>query len=138
MRNKNGCNGNLKRSKFLTISCSVQVTRLWPRWMPICFYKSFWEALKEEIMNTLRHFRSHQLFERSFNATYVALIPKKIGVVALRDYRPISLISGVYDIISKVLIKRLKRMLHKLVNTHLMAFIINRRQMMDTAFIANE
>lgn len=88
-------------------------------------------------MNTLQHFHSHQVFERSFNATYVALIPKKIGVAALRDYRPINLISGVYKIIAKVLTERLKRVVNKLVNTHQMTFIKG-RQIMDAAFIANE
>jgi len=58
---------------------------LGPDGYPMCFYQCFWEVLKEDIMNTLQHFHSHQVFERSFNATYVALIPKKIGAAALRD-----------------------------------------------------
>lgn len=76
----------------------------------MCFYQSFWEVLKEDIMNTLQHFHSHQVFGRSFSATYVSLILKRIGAAALRDYRLISLISGVYKIVAKVLTERLKRL----------------------------
>ncbi|WMV09305.1 hypothetical protein MTR67_002690, partial [Solanum verrucosum] len=39
-----------------------------PDGYPMCFYQCFWEVLKEDIMNTLQHFHSHQVFERSFNA----------------------------------------------------------------------
>jgi hypothetical protein len=37
-------------------------------------------------------------FEKSLNATFVALIPKKARVVEIKDFRPISLVSGVYKL----------------------------------------
>jgi len=55
----------------------------------------------------------------------------------LRDFRPISLITGVYKIIAKVLAERLKRVISKLVNKHQMDFIKG-RQIMDAALIASE
>ena len=94
-----------------------------PDGFPISFYQSFWEMLKEDILSTLRQFHDHQMFEKSLNATYVALIPKKVGVVELRDFRPISLIGGIYKIIAKILAERLKKVISKLVNKHQMAFI---------------
>lgn len=39
-------------------------------------------------------FHSQQVFERSFSAPFVALIPKKVGVSELRDFRRISHITG--------------------------------------------
>jgi hypothetical protein len=39
---------------------------------------------------------------RSFNATFVALIPKKAGAVEIKDFCSISLVSGVYKIISSL------------------------------------
>lgn len=45
-------------------------------------------------------------FEKSFNATIVSLISKKACVVDIKDFRPISLVGGVYKIISKVLASR--------------------------------
>jgi hypothetical protein len=43
------------------------------------------------------------------------LIPKKAGAMDIKDFRPISLIGGMYKIISKVLANRLKSMLEKIV-----------------------
>jgi len=60
-----------------------------------------------------------------------------VGVNDLRDFRPISLITGVYKIIAKVLAERLKGVISKLVNKHQMAFIKG-SQIMDAALIASE
>jgi hypothetical protein len=49
--------------------------------------------------------------EKSFNATFVSLISKKIDAVDVKDFRPISLVGGVYNIISKVLANRFKSVL---------------------------
>ena len=46
----------------------------------------------------------------------MALIPKKVGANDLRDFRPISLVTGVYKLIAKVLAERLKKVIDKLVN----------------------
>ena len=66
----------------------------------------------------------------------MALIPKKVGANDLRDFRPISLITGVYKIIVKLLVERLKKVIDKLVNKNKMAFIKG-RQIMDAALIAS-
>jgi len=88
-------------------------------------------------MGTLQYFHEHHVFEKSLNATFVALIPKKAGAVELRDFRPISLISGVYKIIAKVLTEIMKRVMDSLVNKHQMVFIKG-RQIIDEALIASE
>uniref|UniRef100_A0A0V0HBD2 Putative ovule protein n=1 Tax=Solanum chacoense TaxID=4108 RepID=A0A0V0HBD2_SOLCH len=106
-----------------------------PDGFPMIFFETFWEVLKKDIINTLSHFHSNQNFEKSFNATFIALIPKKAGASELKDYRPISLIGGVYKIIAKLLAERLKRVVSKLVNKNQMAFIKG-RQIMDAALIA--
>ena len=55
------------------------------------------------MMAVFKEFHESGKFEKSFNATFVALIPKKAGAMEIKDFRPISLISVVYKIISKVL-----------------------------------
>ncbi|OIT39647.1 putative acyl-activating enzyme 19 [Nicotiana attenuata] len=101
------------------------------------FFHSCWDIVKEDVMQTLRNIHKHEFFEKSFNASYIALIPKKIGARELRDFRPISLIGSVYKIISKVLTERLKTVISKLVDRHQMAFIKG-RQIMDATLVANE
>ncbi|KAG5611198.1 hypothetical protein H5410_022479 [Solanum commersonii] len=53
---------------------------------PMSFFQDFWEMLKDDILQPLQNFHSQQVFERSFNATYVALIPNKVGAIELRDH----------------------------------------------------
>ncbi|XP_047268842.1 uncharacterized protein LOC124898822 [Capsicum annuum] len=104
---------------------------------PINFYLTFWELIKGDIMVIMQYFHDHQVFEKSLNATYVALIPKKAGETELRDFRLISLISGVYKILAKALAERLKKVIAGLVKKHQMVFIKG-RQIMDAALIASE
>jgi len=108
-----------------------------PDGFPMSFYLSFWEILKENIIKAIQEFHARQITEKSFNATFVALIPKKASAAELKDFRPISLITGVYKVIAKLLAERLKRVIDKLVNKNQMAFIKG-RQIMDAALIASE
>jgi len=74
--------------------------------------------MKEDIKGMKHEFYNNQRTERSFNATFVALIPKKVGASELKDFRPISLISGIYKVLAKKLAERLKKVVDKLVNKH--------------------
>ncbi|WMV50523.1 hypothetical protein MTR67_043908 [Solanum verrucosum] len=78
-----------------------------------------------------------QWLVKSYNATFIALIPKKKGAKELRDFRPISLIGSIYKLISKVLTERLKGVVNKLVDSQQMSFIKG-RQIMDAALVSNE
>lgn len=73
------------------------------------FFQTFWVMLKVDIMGNLQHSHQHQMFEKNLIATSVALFPKKNSTTELGDFRPLSLISGVYKIIAKLLVERLKK-----------------------------
>jgi hypothetical protein len=62
-------------------------------------------------MVVFSEFHNRGQLEKSFNATFVSLISKKIDAVDVKDFRPISLVGGVYNIISKVLANRFKSVL---------------------------
>ena len=47
-------------------------------------------------MAVFHQFYANGQFEKSLNATFVTLIPKKHATNEIRDFRPISLVGGVY------------------------------------------
>lgn len=67
----------------------------------------------------------------------IALIPKKHGATTIEEFRPISLVSGVYKIISKVLASRLSPVLEQIISKPQNAFIRG-KQILEYVLIANE
>ena len=50
--------------------------------------------MKPEVMGFFVEFYGLGSFERSLNATFLVLVPKKGGTDDLKDFRPISLVGG--------------------------------------------
>ena len=65
--------------------------------------------MKEEVLGFFKEFHEHSRFVKSLNATFLVLIPKKQNVENLKDLRPISLVGGLYKILTKVLANRIQR-----------------------------
>ena len=87
--------------------------------------------VKEDILQVFHEFHSNARFEKSLNATFLVLIPKKVGSRDVRDYRPISLVNGMYKILSKVLANRLSSVVEKLISKPQNAFVKG-RQILDS------
>lgn len=100
-----------------------------PDGFSMAFFIQCWEIIGADVIAAVQNFFEQGLFEKGFNATFVALIPKRVGAKELKDFRPISLIGSVYKIISKLLADRLKKVVHKLVDGQQMAFIKGRHLM---------
>ena len=77
-------------------------------------------------MAMFHNFHTQAMFEKSLNASFLALIPKKVDAVAIKDFQPISLVSGIYKIISKELANRLRRVAHGLISDSQNAFVKGR------------
>uniref|UniRef100_A0A0V0IVQ8 Putative ovule protein n=1 Tax=Solanum chacoense TaxID=4108 RepID=A0A0V0IVQ8_SOLCH len=132
------CKANVKNRKSKTVCSHVPGDKApGPDGFSMAFYIQCWEVIKEEVVAAIQNFHDQGYFEKSFNATFIALIPKKVGASELKDFRPISLIGSLYKIISKILTERLKRVMPKLVYKQQMAFIKG-RQIMDAILVANE
>ncbi|KAG5585513.1 hypothetical protein H5410_045947 [Solanum commersonii] len=82
----------------------------------MAFFSQCWDIIKTDLVATVQQFHKAERFKKSINATFVALIPKKVGAKELTDFRPISLIGGIYKIIAKLLAERLKNLFRKNIN----------------------
>ena len=88
-------------------------------------------------MGFFKEFHVHNCFVKSLNAMFQVLIPKKGGAEDLRDFRPISLVGGLYKWLAKVLTDRLKLLVGKVVSKAQNAFVEG-RQILDAVLVANE
>ena len=82
----------------------------------MAFWQFSWEFVKEEVMRFFKEFHEHNCFFRSLSATFLVLIPRKGGVVDLRDFRPTNLVGGLYKWLAKVPANRLKLVVGKVIS----------------------
>ncbi|RVX01696.1 Transposon TX1 uncharacterized 149 kDa protein [Vitis vinifera] len=108
-----------------------------PDGFSLSFWQFSWDFVKYEVMGFMKEFHEHGRFVRSLNSTFLVLIPKIPDAEDLKDFRPISLIGGLYKLLAKVLANRIKKVVGKVVSSAQNAFVEG-RQILDAALIANE
>lgn len=107
-----------------------------PNGFSMAFFQACWGVLKDN-MKVICEFHARGKFERSLNATFIALITKIPRVVDNKDFQPISLMSGIYKIIAKILANMLKTVTGKTISKSQNAFT-KARQILDHVLIANK
>ena len=108
-----------------------------PDGFTMAFYQHCWRVVGEDVLAVFDEFFHHCKFEKSLNATFIALIPKKNLASDIRDFRPISLVGSVYKILAKVLANRLRVVLDQLISENQNSFV-GGRQILDSVLITNE
>jgi hypothetical protein len=72
------------------------------------FYVGLFDFFSSDLLKVIEECRINGFIHPSFNATFIALIPKQDVPDSLDDYRPISLCNCIYKIIAKIISRRIK------------------------------
>ncbi|GJV42591.1 RNA-directed DNA polymerase, eukaryota [Tanacetum coccineum] len=101
------------------------------------FFRRYWNLIGSDFCSAVECFFEKGSFPRGCNSSFIALIPKVTDAKFVTDFRPISLISSVYKVVTKILANRLAMVISDLVSNTQSAFVAN-RQILDGPFILNE
>ncbi|GJY51033.1 hypothetical protein Tco_0441880 [Tanacetum coccineum] len=79
------------------------------------FYRRYWSFLENDVVEAVLYFFNHGQFPKGSNSSFITLIPKTQEAKMVKDFRPITLIGSLYNIIAKILANRLVVVLEDLV-----------------------
>lgn len=101
------------------------------------FYQIYWDIIGRDITNLALTFSHNQVDLGRLNQACITLIPKKDNLENISDYKPISVISGMIKIISKLLVDRLQTHMSSSVDLHETTFV-KKRSIMETFLVTRE
>ena len=97
-----------------------------PNGLSPIFYKSFWHIVGNDVTAIVLKALNTGVVHESLNTTFITLIPKIKHPKKVADFRPISLRNFIYNLISKVVVNRLKKFLTQAIPESQSAFLSGR------------
>ncbi|GMJ02918.1 hypothetical protein HRI_003961000 [Hibiscus trionum] len=101
------------------------------------FFQRHWDVVGDVVCRYIQHMFSTGLVDPDLNRTLLVLIPKIEAPESIVNFRPISLCTVVYKILSKVLVNRLKPYLPRWVSENQTSFVPG-RSITDNVVLAQE
>jgi len=94
--------------------------------IPNEFYQKCWEHIREDLEELVRCIMATGIFPKEMNQSLIVLVPKISNSRKVQDYRPISLLGGIYKIVAKILANRIRLLVPKLVHSSQAGFVKGR------------
>ncbi|XP_038991122.1 uncharacterized protein LOC120114217 [Hibiscus syriacus] len=101
------------------------------------FFRSFWNIVGCDFVNLCLSLLNGTMNFNFVNRTIIVLIPKVNNPTLMKQFRPISLCSIIYKVVSKVIVNRLKPLMHACIAENQCAFVLGRR-ISDNFLVAHE
>ena len=101
------------------------------------FFHYFWDLIKEEVFEIIEESRDKKGVLKSFNETFLTLIPKEARADSLDKFHPIALYNVIYKIISKVIANQIKPLLPNLICLE-QSWFVEGRQILDGFILVHE
>jgi len=80
------------------------------------FFHACWDWVKEEVLEIVEASRKTRCVLKSFNSTFLTLIRNDTIVADLSKFRPIALCNDIYNIITKVILNKLRPLLPRIIS----------------------
>ena len=110
---------------------------LGPDGFPREFFTTAWSIIAPDFIVAVRSIFRYGFLPKWINSTTLALVPKKIDSMEMRDYRPIACCNVLYKVVSKILANRLRILLPRMVSANQSAFAQG-RLLMENVLLASE
>lgn len=101
------------------------------------FYEKSWNILKPDLVWVFQDPFGNEIVNKKTNETYICLISKKKRTSKVKDFKPISLVTPLYKIISRDLAERPKEMLPIIIDDAQASFVEG-HQILDAISRASE
>lgn len=90
------------------------------------FYQRSWDWIKEDLGEVVRAILNNGGMTSEMNRSLIVLVPKVENSRTVKEFRPISLLLGIYKIVAKILANRIRLLVPKLVHPSQAGFVRGR------------